>query len=183
MDTMDDPKESEHVTRTFRIAIDYDEALREEAEKKGTSVNSLANQIMKKFCESGRYFSQGQSITLAPRTFGQIIEYLSNEDIADAGKKSGQSIPKDRLLMRGMILDRKSIIWFITEVLSSYNDWFTCDIHERKDYTLFHLRHVYEEKWSIFIMNYIASMVEDLLGITDLHFSITSSTVSFQLPK
>ena len=59
---MGEPKENDPVTRTFRIEHKYDEALREEAEKRGTSVNSLANQILKRFSESSRYFGRGQSM-------------------------------------------------------------------------------------------------------------------------
>lgn len=180
---MGNPSERDPVTRTFRIEHEYDEALREEAEKKGTSVNSLANQILKKFAESGRYFGRGQSITLSPRTFQHLITSLSNDAIAEAGKKAGKSLPKDRLLMRGLPINRESAIWYIMEVLGGYNDWFTCDVHDRKDNTLLHLRHVYDEKWSIFLMNYLNSLCVDLMDIPEIKFEITESTVSFQLPK
>jgi hypothetical protein len=180
---MGEPKENDPVTRTFRIENKYDEALREEAEKRGTSVNSLANQILKRFTESSRYFGRGQSITLSPRTFENIITGLSKEEIAEAGKTSGRSLPKDRLLMRGMPLNRESVIWYITEVLGGYNDWFTCDVHERKNHTLLHMRHVYNLNWSIFIESYIDSLLVELINTDDVEFQITDSTVSFELPK
>jgi len=180
---MGEPKENDPVTRTFRIEHKYDEALREEAEKRGTSVNSLANQILKRFSESSRYFGRGQSITLSPRTFENILTDLSDKEIAEAGKISGHSLPKDRLLMRGMPINRESVIWYITEVLGGYNDWFTCDIHERKDHTLLHLRHVYNLKWSIFIKNYIDSLCVELIDMHDIELDITDSTISFEIPK
>ena len=120
---------------------------------------------------------------MAPRTFENIINGLTDEDIALAGRKSGRSLPKDRLLMRGMPVDRESVIWYVTEVLGGYNDWFTCDIHERKDNTLLHLRHVYNEKWSIFIQNYLLSLFNELLGVDNIEFDLTDSTVSLMLPK
>lgn len=171
------------MTRTFRIEYTYDEALREEAEKRGTSVNSLANHILKKFTESERYFGAGQSITLSPRTFGNIIDGLSDEDIALAGRRSGRAIPKDRLLMRGMSVNRETVLWYVTDVLGGYEDWFTCDIHERKEMTLLHMRHVYNEKWSIFLQYYLMSLFNELLGVDNIELDLTDSTVSLQIPK
>ena len=180
---MGEPKKSDPVTRTFRIENKYDESLREEAEKKGISVNNLANQILKRYTESIRYFGRGQSITLSPRTFEHIISGLSDEEIMDAGKKSGRSLPKDRLLMRGMPINRESVIWYITDVLGGYNDWFTCDIHERKDHTFLHLRHVYNMKWSIFVKNYIETLCMELIDQQDIEADITESTLSLNIPK
>ena len=175
--------DNEPVTRTFRIEYTYDEALREEAEKKGTSVNGLANQIFKKFTESERYFGRGQSITLSPRILESLILHISEEGIIEAGKNAGTFVPKDRLLMRGKAIDRASVIWFMTDILGGYNDWFTCDIHERKTHTLIHLRHFYDRKWSLFCKHYLAAMFEELLHIENIQFELTSTTLTFRLPK
>ena len=172
----------EPITRTFRIEKDYDSALREEAEERGTSVNSLANQILKKYTESERYLGRGQSITLSPRTLEALIINLEDDEIKTAGIKSGTFVPKDWLLMRGMTINRESVTWFITDVLGVYNDWFTCDLHERNDHTLYHLRHVYNKKWSIFLENYLEALFNELLGLDDLECETTDTTVSFRVP-
>lgn len=180
---MGDPRKSDPVTRTFRIESEYDEALREEAEKIGTSVNSLANQLLKRYTESIRYFGRGQSITLSPKTFLNLISFLDDEEIAEAGRQSGITLPKDRLLMRGMPINRDSVIWYITDILGGYNDWFTCDIHERNTHTLLHLRHVYNEKWSIFVANYIEALCSQLIDMNNIKIDRTDITVSLELPK
>ena len=166
------------VTRSFRIEKKYDEALREDAEQFGTSVNSLANQILKKYTESDRYFREGQSISLSPRTHENLINKIDDAQIIESGRESGLVIPKDRLLMRGMMLDRESVIWYISEVLGGYNDWFTCDIHERDNDTLLHLRHVYNKKWSLFLKSYLSALFEEILKEPDLEFDLTDSTVN-----
>ena len=85
--------------------------------------------------------------------------------------------------MRGKTIDRASVIWFMTEILGGYNDWFTCDIYERKTHTLMHLRHFYDRKWSLFCKHYLAAMFEELLNIENIQFELTSTTLTFRLPK
>ena len=46
------PRKDDYVTRTFRIPIEFDESLREDAEAHGTSVNSLVIKILEKYNES-----------------------------------------------------------------------------------------------------------------------------------
>jgi len=171
------------VTRTFRIEKRFDDALREEASKLGTSVNSIANHILKKYTESDRHFGEGQSITLSPRTHQNILNRVDEDQIIEAGRESGLVVPKDRLFMGGMPLDRDSVIWYISQVLGGYDDWFTCDVHERKDGTHLHLRHVYNIKWSLFLEGYISALIEEILEIKDAKFDVTNSTVSVLIKK
>jgi hypothetical protein len=173
----------EPVTRTLRIDYEYDEALREEADNQGTSVNNLANHIFKRYTEFDRFFDRGQSIILSPRTFESLINNVDDKIIAVIGRRLGSEVPRDRLLMRGKLIDRESVLWFIENALSLYSDWFTCDRHETKDFTVFYLRHVYNIKWSHFLENYLATMFEELLQIEDVNFITTDLTISFKLKK
>ena len=171
------------VTRTFRIENKYDEALREEANKRGISVNNLANQILKEFTTTGRFHERGQNITFATQSFENLLNGLDDQELIDSGQDSGSKNPHDRLLMRGMTIDRASLLWYLKEILDGYNDWFICDIHERKNHTLIHLRHGYNRKWSLFLENYLKGMFSRLLDIDDIQVDITNKTVSLQLPK
>jgi hypothetical protein len=173
--------EDSPVTRTFRIEREYDEALRDEADSQGTSVNSLANQILKKYTNSDRYFRIGQSITVSPRTLDHLTKYLLDEEIAKVGKRSGSEIPKDQLTMRGLPINRQTVEWFILEVLVEYNNWFTADMHEKDNTTTIYIRHFYGRKWSIFLESYFNAMLEALLGIKDPVYEVTDVSVSFTL--
>jgi hypothetical protein len=175
--------EKDPVTRTLRIEYDYDEALREDSEKQGISVNNLSNQILKKYTEYDRYFGRGQSITLSPRTLESLINNIEDIKIMEIGRQMGSQIPKDRLLMRGSLINRESVLWFIESVLGGYSDWFTSNIHETQDSTIFYLRHVYNKKWSMFIENYLSSMFEELLQIDNIKIETTGLTLSFKLTK
>jgi len=179
MENMDQPP----VTRTFRIESKYDEALREEAKKRGTSVNNLANHILKEFTTAGRFNERGQNITFATQSFENFLNCLDEQELIESGQDSGSRNPHDRLLMRGMKIDRASLLWYLKEILDGYNDWFICDMHERKDHTLIHLRHAHNRKWSVFLENYLKAMFSYLLDINDIEVDITNKTVSLNLPK
>ena len=173
---------SPHVTRTFRLEEEVDHILREDAEKNGISVNNLVNRIMKEYTVSSRYFSRGESIILSTQTLIQLLSNMDIEDIIAAGKESGYRRTMDQLLMRGMRLDRKSALWYITEIIGKYSAWFTCDLHEEKTHTLLYLRHGYNEKWSIFLQNYLNTMFEELLDITP-EIEYTTNSVILRVPK
>jgi len=157
--------EKSSVTRTLRIDEEWDEALRKDAESMGTSVNALANQILKRYALTHRYFGRGQYLTISPQTLTSMISKLSREDIAKAGHDSGSIRPKDRLLIRGLPLTLESVIWYLKEILGTYNDWFYCEHHIQGKEQLFHLRHQYHSNWSIFLASYLQSMFKEILDI------------------
>jgi len=137
---------------------------------------------MREYTVSSRYFSRGESIILSSQTLLQLLSNLDSAEIVDAGKKSGYRRTMDQLLMRGMALDRKSAIWYITEVIGKYSAWFTCDKHEEKNHTLLYLRHSYNEKWSLFLQNYFNTMFKELLDITP-EIEYTSNSIILRVPK
>ena len=137
---------------------------------------------MREYTVSSRYFTRGESIILSSQTLLQLLSTMNSEEIVDTGKKSGYRRTMDQLLMRGMALDRKSAIWYITEVIGKYSAWFTCDQHEEKNHTLLYLRHTYNEKWSIFLQNYFNTMFKELLDITP-EIEYTSNSIILRVPK
>ena len=137
---------------------------------------------MREYTVSSRYLSRGESIILSSQTLIQLLSNLDSEEVVDAGKKSGYRRTMDQLLMRGMALDRKSALWYITDVIGKYSAWFTCDLHEEKNHTLLYLRHSYNEKWSVFLENYFNTMFKELLDITP-EIEHTSNSVILRVPK
>lgn len=174
---MSDPR-----TRTFRIEAEFDEVLREEAEELGTSVNGLMNQILDKYVKADRYFDTGQLIIISPETMNNILANLTLEEAYQTGVKSGETTPKNRLLMRGKPVNRQNITWFMEEILGKINGWFMCSRHEQEDHTLFLLRNSYGEKWSKFLAGYISSMIKSSLGM-EIDIETTDRSLTFKLYK
>ncbi len=171
-----------HITRTFRIEDEIDSVLRDDAEKKGISVNNLVNRILKEYTLSQRFFVSGQSIILSSQTLFQLLSNMDEKDICQAGKQSGYLRTKEQLLLRGMELDRKSAIWYVTEIIGNYSAWYTCDVHEYKDHTMLFLRHTYNESWSQFLVNYLYTMFKELIQL-DSEIDYTSTSVIIKIPK
>jgi hypothetical protein len=112
-----------------------------------------------------------------------MINNLEENKITRIARILGAEIPRDKLLMRGMSINRKSLFWFIENILSNYFVWFTCDINDTKNETIFYLRHVYNIKWSHFLENFFAVMFEELIQIKNVNFVTTDLTLSFKISK
>ena len=163
-------------TRTFRISEEYDNILQEEAEKRGISTNNLVERILKKFTQNDRYYNETQILSIAPTTMANILETMSNNEVAQAGRKAGSIKAKENLLIRGMSLNYSSVKWFIQEIMANSAGWFVCNYSRRDDMNTFYIRHSLGQKWSIFLIAYLDAMIETILNakatITDLKGSI-----------
>ncbi len=63
-------------TITFRISRDYVQTLREEAESRKVSLNTLANQIFGDYVELQRYMDKFGTIVMSKDAFRLILEAL-----------------------------------------------------------------------------------------------------------
>ncbi len=145
-------------------------------------MNSLANQIFRKYTISDRYLEEGQSLSLSPRSLEELLSYLDEDRVYAIGKKTGSLTPRDQLLMRGKPSNRDNCIWFIAEILDECYEWFDCEIHYEEASDLIFLRHMYGEKWSAFLAGYLESMFKDLLDI-EVDVEYTSRSLNFRLNK
>jgi hypothetical protein len=153
----------------------------EEAKALDQSVNSLVNHLVSKYLYHGRFYSNSQLLSMDPNTVSSLLMMLSDEEAARAGTYAGSTRARDNLLMRGMSLDFPSVKWFIEEVMARYIGWFTCDYHKVNGVHMFHLRHVLDRKWSIFLQSYLEAMVRNILGL-DVSADIGEDSVTLRIP-
>jgi hypothetical protein len=171
----------EHTTRTVRIEEWLDDVLRDEAEKNGKSVNSIVEDLIRRYAENDRFFTRDQLINLSPTTLSSLVNRLEEEEVFTAGREAGRTNALNNLLIRGMPLDYESVKWFIMDVLDGYSGWFRCSYHEMGDHYLFHLRHGLSRKWSCFIDAYLESMLKSTLDV-DVAAEILNGTVTIRIP-
>ena len=79
------------ITRTFRIKAEWDDVMKNEAERQGISVNVLANLIFRRYVLLGRWAKERNAIVLTQRTFQELITALPEEKIALLAEKNGAS--------------------------------------------------------------------------------------------
>lgn len=155
------------ITRTFRINEEWNKVLQAEAKRLRVSVNTLMNQILRRYSIFHRFADRYGVLTIPNETFIPILEAASETGLAEAGKISGSTRPKDGLLMMGRPLDFNSLIWMIDELYGGpdFGRWFKCDHHIKINQDIFHLRHNLGKKWSIFTSNYLTYMFKSILDL------------------
>ncbi len=153
----------------------------EEAKALNQSVNSLINHLVHKYLYHGKFYSSSQLLCIDRKTISLIFMALSDEEAAGVGEHAGCTRARVDMLMRGMKLNFPSVKWFIEEVMAGYDGWFACDYHQMNGEHMFHLRHVLDRKWSVFIRSYLDAMVMNILDV-DVKADIGDDTVTLRIP-
>lgn len=169
------------VTRAFRLYEELNEALEEEAERQGISVNALHNQIIRAYAMGRRYEEQYETMVIPRRTMLSILEL---RDANKAGELTGTLLPKNWLTMAGFPLDLNSVLYFTEEIMGRYREWFKCDHHIVKNEHVLHLRHDVGREWNIFLGSYMKAMFKSVLDLdANIDFLDNAVTVTVQIPK
>jgi len=169
-------------TRTFRLPSEWDSILEYEANYNNTSVSSLLNQIVRRFVNVQRYINQNPAITMSIKTFDNLLNKMSEDEIRESARESGSAIPVDEILQRGAPLDFNSVKWFIEEMYGRYLSWFFVRYYTKTDITEFYFKHSLSYKWSIFLKHYFEAL---FLSVLDHEIDINAKTnfVWFVIPN
>ncbi|UCC58418.1 MAG: hypothetical protein JSW14_00355 [Candidatus Bathyarchaeum sp.] len=158
------PEKRRTISRSFRIDEEWMEALHEEAEREGISVNALMNKILQQYSRNYRHAGRYGVVILTRPTFASIIRSCSNEALTETAKASGSTRTKDALRTLGIPSTHDSLVAFIRDNLGEYAGWFKFNHHITENKEMLHLRHVFGNKWSIFIAEAISTMFEFILN-------------------
>jgi hypothetical protein len=169
-------------TRTIRIKKESDLVLEREAQRHGISVNALISNLIDHYVYSLRFFTSGGMLSINNETLMSLVEHLSNEQIADTAYARGDQKVRESLMQRGMLVNYDSVLWYIQQILGGYNGWFRCDHIIEEKMERLHLSHNYGFKWSIFIMNYIASMLKEVIGLK-INTVMLKNAVNIEISK
>ncbi len=104
-------------TMTFRVNESSMRKLREEAENREISLNTLVNQIFKRYVEWGSYEPKVGMIPIAKPVLIQLFESISEEKIIEIATKVGKGAVKDIALFMKHSIDIDSFLdWFETRM-------------------------------------------------------------------
>ena len=171
----------ETITRTIRIERRYDTILREEAERKGYSVNALMDQILKRYVDLSRFYDGQMILSFTNQTFFKFFDKLDDDDIDQIVESVSIEDLKESLMMRGLSVNVTSIVWFVKQFLGEFKGWFRCDVTTENQITRLYLRHNFEHKWSYFLKQYLTSIFNETLGI-EPSFAVMRNSVSVEFP-
>lgn len=154
------------VTRTIRVNQAYDEVLKYEAERHGVSVNTLVDQVLRRYAHSYRYFDGLSAVTMSGKTVERLLSIIPEERMGEFGQALGEERPKNLLLLRGLPLDYGSVIWYLTELLGDTSNWYRATYHHREENDVLHLSHGLGHGWSLFLERYVLAFFKEVLGMT-----------------
>jgi len=157
-------KRRKTVTRTFRVKAEWDNILREEAERQGISVNVLVNLIFRRYALFDRWARGYTVISLTQRAFREFLDGIPAEKLASAGEKTGTSDIQNILDMIGLPSNYDSFAYLLSKHFggSDCAMWFTCYRHLHENSDVFHLQHNLGRGWSIYLQKYILSYLKNL---------------------
>ena len=155
-------KKRRTIGRSFRIKEEWLNTLTQEAKREGISPNALLNRILEDYSTYHRHFPRYGGISITKTTFSTIIEKYPKEDLEKLVNKSVLIITKDFLPALGRSFNYDNVIFFISEILGKYGNWFKYEHHQKNDKEVFHLRHTFGDNMSTYISKMLSKLFEAL---------------------
>ena len=166
------------ITRTIRIDEGYDDIIKYEAERRGVSVNTILDQLLRKYVQSYRYFENLTAVTLSASSLSAMLEVIEEEEIQAIGKELGKERPYELILKRGIKPSYESAKWYILDVLGDQSGWLSASINTRGGNEYIHLSHPFGHKWSLFLQGYFGTFFNEVVGLSP-EVDVLSSSVTF----
>jgi hypothetical protein len=162
------------VTRAFKISKALDDALISQAEKQGITPSSFMNQLLMQYFDWWHYSSKGSSfLTLDKLVIAALIEDLDEEKTSDIARSIALIATRDFLKFRFGKLDSETVLTFLG-TLDRYMHWGDVKtIKSEKGGLEVLVKHDLGIKWSIFISEFISSLLSSFL---DMQTSVEIST-------
>jgi hypothetical protein len=169
-------------TKSFRLDADILEALDMESARRGTSVNNLTNQILRKWVNFDRYVQDFGYVMFSVHDFLRGLNTFDEDEIRSLGVETGKRFPKDLILFMGQKNDIKNCIKFVESIFCDYMKWATYHNSSTETEFVITLRHNYGAKWSVSLESILQSMFEANTG-KNPRFTVTDSTVLMTIQK
>lgn len=169
------PRKEKTLIRSVRISKALDTLLRKDAKTKRITVNALMSSIMTKYAEWDRYNERFGVISIKRDAFRSILGMIEDDKIIRVSKEIGTQIPKQFILF-----------WFKKTNLETYLEYMSlvCRYAEFAQYEVdtdgtnytMTLLHDLDEKWSLFLKNWIEQGMKTTIGIIPL-FDVSKNSV------
>ena len=157
-------KSKKSSTISFRIDEDYLKELREEAQEKKVSLNTLAHQIFGEYIEWQRYVERFGIVSMSKDAFKYILDSLDDKQVIKLATTIGQKAPKEFILFKWKNLDSENTVNFIKMYFGhcGYGRYdYSKDI-ENSNYT-FSIHHDFGRKGSLFLKSFLETLLKSTL--------------------
>jgi hypothetical protein len=169
-------------TKSFRLEADILDALEVESARRGTSVNNLTNQILRKWVNFDRYLQDFGYVMLSVHDFLRALNTFDDSVVKSLAAESGRRFPKDLILFTGQKNDLRTCVKFVETILCDYMRWASYHNSSTEEEFVITLRHNYGNKWSMALESILGEMFQVNAGIMP-KFTVTESTLLMTIPK
>jgi hypothetical protein len=169
-------------TKSFRLDTDILSALDTESARRGTSVNNLTNQILRKWVNFDRFVQDFGYVTFSVHDFLRGMNSLDDRMLHDLASEAGKRFPKDLILFTGQKNDLSNCIHFVESILCDYMKWGNYHSSSTETEYVITIRHNYGPKWSHVLQSMLQSMFETNAKTVPT-FTLTDGTVLMNVEK
>ena len=165
------------MAKSFRINEDALEGLREEADSRALSLNTVANQLLVNYAKFGRYLKRMDGMVLSQDVLSEFIRNLSEDSAIRAGKSLGETSPQMIMSAASGEITVGRVIELIHN-LSFCANWFQYIEKIEGERLKITLMHNMGRNWSQFITHYIdgaftAACCQAKYEVTDHYVTFT----------
>ncbi len=166
---------------TLRVEKNVLDELRDEAEQKMESLNTMANQVLKSYVTWHKPAAKAGNHYVPKTLLTDIFETMTEEQIAHIAENWVKKYSKDVMVM---INKRHNLESF----LDGFRIWldlsgFQYTHHQDSDHESYVIRFDMGKKFNFFMGKYLQFLVVEGLRVKDAHFEITDYTVMFRFRR
>jgi hypothetical protein len=164
-------------TMTFRIDDNVLRILRSESERHQISLNTLINQLLKRFVEWDMYESKVGMIPIAKPIVVELFNKMSKEEISKMALDIGKNAVHDISLFMKNKMDLDSFLsWFETRMNSSLTE---TNHSIQNGFHVYVLKHELGENWSLYHKIILQSIFNEIFEKT-VEIQISNTTIRFK---
>lgn len=160
-------------TMTFRLDSNILQKLYYKAEQDDISVNTLVNQILKRYIEWDMSENKAGMVSLSGPVIKDLFQRLSKEEVIELGTKIAKNAVYDvALFMKGKMDPDSFISWFLSRMKNC------SEITSTKENGIrtYILKHDLGENWSLYHKTIVESIFTEFLQ-KPVYTSMTGSTL------
>jgi hypothetical protein len=171
------PIERENIT--FRLDKEVLERISLEAEQKGVSMNSVAQNVFSDYFGWSAYAPKAGMIPLHKTVLSMMVDRLPEKDIIEIADLFGKVKVKNMILVLRNEYNAGAFLDVLDSWLKSSSVSFTKHInHETEVYTVTHELGI---KWSMYLSHMLQVIFDDM-GLKEVIFEKTDDIVMFKIP-
>jgi hypothetical protein len=171
------PIEKENIT--FRLDKDTLERIGHEAEQKGVSMNSVAQNVFSDYFGWSAYAPKAGMIPLHKTVLSMMVDRLPEKDIIEIADLFGKVKLKNMLLVLRNDYNARTFLDMFESWLKSSSVSFTKHInHETEVYTV---THELGSKWSTYLSHMLQVIFDDI-GLKEVTIDKTDDIIMFKIP-